>query len=126
MPGGSSWITPPYAHVDMHCRLTAGFPPIRTVGAPGVHGVGIGTQGIGVSTPSAAAVAAATVGFDSDMHITKGAMFMPVTQSAMVAAGLPPIITLADGTTLSGMGATPKLHFIMFVAVTAGAPTTGP
>jgi len=33
-------------------------------------------QGIGVSTPNAAAVAAATVGFAIDMHIPNGMMFI--------------------------------------------------
>ncbi len=47
-----------------------------TIGAPGAHGAEVaGTQGIGVSTPSAAAVAAATVGFAREEHIPKGMMF---------------------------------------------------
>jgi hypothetical protein len=44
----------------------------------------------------------------------------------MAAAGLPPIMTRAEGMTLSGAGAMPKLHIMRFVAVTAGAPTSGP
>ena len=57
-------MTPPHAHISFDDSFSAGMLPIRTVGAPGAHGAGIvGTHGIGVSTPSAAAVAAATVGF---------------------------------------------------------------
>ena len=46
-----------------------------TVGAPATHGAGItGRQGMGVSTPRAAAVAAATVGFAIELHIPNGMM----------------------------------------------------
>ncbi len=58
-------ICPPHAHINVLCDVSAGFPPIKTVG-DGFSQLpaGTGTQGIGVSTPSAAAVAAATVGFN--------------------------------------------------------------
>jgi hypothetical protein len=56
--------------------LSAGKFPRSTVGDPGVQGAGVtGTQGIGVKTPKAEAVAAATVGFASELHIPKGMMF---------------------------------------------------
>ena len=83
MPGGINWITPPYAQVALQFRLTAGLPPIRTVGEPGTHGIGTGTQGIGVSTPSAAAVAATTVGLATEVHIPNGGMLAPVSESVM-------------------------------------------
>lgn len=52
---------PPHAQLAMHELFSAGMPPIITVGEPGFHGpAGTGMQGIGVSTPRAAAVAAAT------------------------------------------------------------------
>jgi len=41
--------------------VSAGEPPIKVLTAPGFHGVVTGTHGIGVSTPSAALVAAATL-----------------------------------------------------------------
>ena len=66
------------AHVHMHVDVLfkIGCPPSRTVGEPGIHGaIVIGMQGIGVKTPSAAAVAAATIGFDGDMHIPNGMIF---------------------------------------------------
>jgi hypothetical protein len=48
----------------------------RTVGAPVTQGAGItGRQGMGVSTPRAAAVAAATAGFAIELHIANGMMF---------------------------------------------------
>jgi hypothetical protein len=57
--------------------FNAGSESINTVGDPGTHGAGMtGTQGMGVSTPSAAAVAAATMGFARELHIPNGGMFM--------------------------------------------------
>ena len=47
--------------------------PNKTVGAPGSHGEAVaGMQGIGVNTPSAAAVAAATIGLAMLMHVPNG------------------------------------------------------
>lgn len=48
-------------------------------------------QGCGVSTPSAAAVAAATVGFAKDVHIPQLPTLLMGAQSAMLATGFPPI-----------------------------------
>ena len=51
--------------------------PESTVGAPGIHGAAVaGTQGIGVKTPSAAAVAAITVGLQGLEHIPKVGIFV--------------------------------------------------
>ncbi|MNG34964.1 hypothetical protein D3C84_1215890 [compost metagenome] len=49
------------------------MPPSNKVGGPpGIHGVAVaGMHGIGVSTPSAAAVAAATVGLARLVHMPK-------------------------------------------------------
>ena len=56
--------------------------PIKVFAAPGFQGPnGTGTHGIGVSTPSAALVADATVGFDRLVHIPNGGMFMFGTMS---------------------------------------------
>jgi hypothetical protein len=47
---------------------------------PGIQGATrTGTQGIGVRTPSAAVVAAATVGFERDVHIMKPVIFLKGT-----------------------------------------------
>jgi hypothetical protein len=62
-PGGRSSITPPQLHISFDVLFSAGIFPIMTVGAPTAHGAAVfGMHGIGVSTPSAAAVAAATIG----------------------------------------------------------------
>jgi hypothetical protein len=71
---------------------------------------------MGVKTPRAAAVAAATVGFDRLVHIPNGGMLTSGTMSAIVAAGLPSISTRRIGSTLSGAGATPNEQSICAVA----------
>ena len=82
---------PPQAQLAMQELLRAGMPPIITVGEPGFHGpAGTGMQGIGVRTPSAAAVAAATCGFDNDWHMPNGGMFMFGTMSITLPAGAVP------------------------------------
>jgi len=86
------------------------MPAIKTVGEPGTHGPGIaGTQGIGVNTPNAAAVAAATVGFAGDVHMPKGKMFTSGLLSMMFASGGPVMVRFC-GRTISVLGAMPKLH----------------
>ena len=56
----------------------------------GAQGAGMtGTQGWGVSTPWAAAVAAATCGLDGLMHIPNVAMLAPGAMSVIVAMGRP-------------------------------------
>ncbi len=64
-PGEEMVMTPPQLHINWHVLVNAGIFPTKTVAEPGVHGAGVtGTQGIGVNTPLAAAVADATVGLD--------------------------------------------------------------
>jgi hypothetical protein len=80
-------------HLEVLFR--AGMLPSSIVGEPGTQGAAItGTQGMGVSTPRAAAVAAATVGFVKDWHMPNGGMFAIGLLSMIVAAGGPPVITL--------------------------------
>jgi hypothetical protein len=68
--------------------LRAGKLAMSTVGAPGIQGAAVtGTQGIGVNTPKAAAVAAATVGFDGDWHMPNGKMLTNGLLSMILAAG---------------------------------------
>jgi hypothetical protein len=60
-------ITPPQLHMALELLFSAGIFLICTLGEPGVHGaLVIGMQGIGVKTPNAAAVAAATMGLAMD------------------------------------------------------------
>ena len=74
--------------MSLQVLLRAGMPPTSTVALPGTQvPAGTGTQGIGVRTPSAAAVAAATAGFAIDEHIPNGMTLAIGLQSAMFAAG---------------------------------------
>ena len=104
-------MTPAQLHIHLQVLSRAGMLPMMTVAAPGTHGEEVaGMQGMGVSTPSAADVAAATVGFASDMHIPNVGMFTMGLWSMMLAAGGPPHIVLLVGRTTSELGAAPKLH----------------
>lgn len=81
------------------------------MGDPGAHGATVtGTQGIGVNTPSAAAVAAATVGLASDEHIAKGNILTIGLLSNMLAKGSV-VVTLLIGRERKILGAIPKLHW---------------
>ena len=72
-----------------------------TVGQPGTHATVDGTHGPGVSTPSAAAVSAAVLGFARLMQTPKGKMFMNGLASMMLAIGLfSAIVRLIGGTTM--------------------------
>ncbi len=85
--------------------------PTNTVGEPGTQGAAVtGIQGIGVSTPSAAAVAAITVGLAIEVHMPKGKIFTIGLLSMILAIGID-VITRFTGSTISALGAAPKLHF---------------
>jgi hypothetical protein len=119
------WITPPQAQLHVDPETSAGLPPIVVFAAPGFHGVVNGTHGIGVSTPSAALVAAATVGFDRLVHIPNGGTLTIGAKSVIVAAGRPSIITRGVGSGINVDGAIPKLHWSM-APMTAFSPMTCP
>lgn len=105
-------MTPPQLQISFELLLRVGLLAMSTVGHPGAQGaVVIGMQGMGVSTPSAAAVAAATVGLASDIHIPKGMIFFMGTLSMMVAAGILAVSTLFSGGTINVEGAMPKVHW---------------
>jgi hypothetical protein len=104
--------------LHMQVLFNAGMPPNITVAEPGDHGATVlGTQGMGVSTPSAAAVALATVGLASDMHMPNVGMFTMGLFSMMLAAGAP-IMVLLVGNALNTAGAAPKVHIIVNPDVT--------
>lgn len=104
-------MTPPQLHMHLHVLLRAGMPPAITVDDPGAHGAAVtGMHGMGVSTPMAADVADATVGFARLLHIPKGMMFTMGMLSMMFAAGMFEHMILLFGRTVSVLGATPKLH----------------
>lgn len=107
-------MTPPHMQFSVQLLFKAGIFPINTSGVPGVHGVTVaGTQGIGVNTPKAAAVAAATAGLAMDEHIPKGGIFTIGSLSIMVAAGISLVFTRLVGNTIREEGATPNGQVIM-------------
>jgi hypothetical protein len=114
-------MTPPQLHMHLEVLSRAGMFLINTVAAPGVQGAAMtGMHGIGVSTPSAAVVAAATVGLLGVLHIPNGGMFTIGLLSMMVAAGAP-AVTRLTGRTLSVDGANPNVHCSIAPVVTSWA-----
>lgn len=111
-------MTPPQLHMHLLELFSAGLLHISTVGDPGAQGAAhAGTHGIGVSTPIAAAVALATVGFARLLHIPNVMGGLGI--SIIVAAGMFESITVLWEVTVSGAGATPKVHWHIAV-FTAG------
>jgi len=75
-PGLTIEIMPAHVHISVDVLSRVGMLASITVGAPGVQGATVtGMQGMGVSTPNAAVVAAATAGLAGDMHIPNGMIF---------------------------------------------------
>jgi hypothetical protein len=110
-PGKPTWMTPAQAHISFESVFNAGIFPIRTVGEPVIQGpVGTGTQGMGVKTPRAAAVADATAGLARLEHTPNGGTLTMGVKSMMVAAGGPPTMERLAGKTFKALGAAPKLH----------------
>lgn len=111
-PGTLMEMTPPHMHINLELLFSAGMLPISTVGAPGTQGAMVmGIQGMGVRTPSAAAVAAATMGLAKDMHVPKGMTLAMGLLSKILAAGVP-VMTLLSGITIKEPGAAPNEHCV--------------
>lgn len=103
-------MTPPYMQFKVQELFKATLPPTKTVGEPGVQGAVVaGMQGMGVSTPKAAAVAEATVGFARELHMPKGKIFTKGALSMIEAMGMVDM-TFPVGSTVKTEGAAPKLH----------------
>lgn len=120
-PGKLILITPAHAHISIDCAVSAGILPTIAVGAPGAQGaMVVGIHGIGVSTPRAAAVAAATVGLAMLLHIPKGGIFTSGLLSIIFAIGIPFNITRLKGITINAAGAIPNEHIIIAPEQTAG------
>lgn len=69
---------------------SAGAPLSTAFGVPGTQGpAGTGTHGMGVSTPRAAAVAAATAGLASEVQAPNGQTLTIGAWSMMFPAGAP-------------------------------------
>lgn len=115
-------MAPPKEQKHFEDVVAIGEPP--TIVREGeIHGAAVtGVQGIGVSTPRAAEVAAATVGFASEVHMPKGRMLTNGLVSMMFATGNDELSTRLMGKTFSTEGATPKLHLSM-LPVTKGLAT---
>lgn len=103
-------ILPAKAHIHLLELFNAGKYAIKFVGEPGVQGVVTGVQGMGVNTPKAADVAAATAGLAKDLHIPNGRIFINGLKSIILAAGLLSAITLFIGNTIKVLGAKPIVH----------------
>jgi len=104
-------MAPPQLHMHWEVLLSAGMVATITVVDPGAQGAVVtGTQGMGVSTPSAADVAEATEGLVMDMHMPKGMMFTMGMLSMMFAAGMLEHMVLLVGMTVRVPGAAPKEH----------------
>jgi hypothetical protein len=113
-PGTLICITPAHAHISFESPFNIGMLPNMTVGAPITHvPAGTGMHGIGVGTPSAAAVAAITIGLAMLVHMPNGGTLTIGAKSMMVAAGMPPTIVRLAGSTTNELGATPKLQSII-------------
>lgn len=117
-PGSVIVIVPPQTHRQVSVWRSAGWFATVTAGDPGVHGVTVfGRHCTGVSTPLAAAVAAAVGGNDGDMHGPNGTMFVIGMWSAMLAAGWPPAVRWRVGITTSCDGFALIVH-VVFAAFT--------
>jgi len=104
-------ITPAHKQLQVQVLSSAGCPATVTAGEPGTQGDTVaGTQGCGVNTPLASAVAAMTCGLVGLLQIPNGLMLAIGAKSMMVAADtLPPCTGLA-GDAASEDGDAPKLQ----------------
>jgi OOP family OmpA-OmpF porin len=104
----------PKLQTSVQFSSSAGWLPIITFGTPGTHGAAvIGVQGIGVSTPIAAEVAAATAGLAMLWQAPNGGMLTNGLWSMMLAAGTLFVMTRLIGSTTSVLGAMPNWHCII-------------
>jgi hypothetical protein len=121
-PGWVTETTPPQLHIHLDVLFKAGVFLIRTFGDPGTQGLlVIGMQGAGVGVPSAAAVAAATAGFDWVMHMPKGMILAMGMLSFIVAAGCLEAMTIFVGKTTNELGVMPNEHCSIAPMVTSCA-----
>jgi len=109
-PGAATVMIPPQQHISVLSLVSAGNPSTNTRGAPGTQGAAVtGVQGIGVKTPPAAAVAAATAGFAGLLHSPKGGMLTNAALAIMDASGCPATVTL-PGSAVNCPALLPKPH----------------
>ncbi len=115
-------IVPAQAHWHVDPAVNTGTPAETTFVEPGCHGpVGTGMHGIGVRTPIAADVAAATAGFAGETHIPNGGMFATGSVSMIFATSCPPAVTGEPvGIAVRGAGVAPIVHDSMAELTTSG------
>jgi uncharacterized membrane protein YvlD (DUF360 family) len=107
-------INPPHIQLRLQLLFNVGIFPNITVLEPGVQGATVaGMHGIGVSTPNAAVVAAATVGLANELHMPNGRIFTMGLLSMMLAAGILLVVTRFCGNTTRELGAAPNEQLIM-------------
>src|SRR3984957_13096452 len=113
-PGMTKLMTPAHMHISVEVLSSVGMLPSSTVGAPGTQGATVaGIHGMGVRTPIAAAVAAATIGLAGDIHMPNGMMFTSGMLSMMFASGTSSVMTRLVGNTTSELGAIPMVHIMV-------------
>ena len=116
-------ICPAHMHMLRHWLVRAGMPSTILSGLPGIHGVvTTGTQGAGVNTPKAAAVAEMTAGLEGDEHMPKEPMQVMGAKSLMFSSGLFDNIVILPGLAINGQGLVPKVHWIIADEVTYFSP----
>lgn len=111
--GCATLIEPPKVQAQTPAAVASATPECLTQVDGGAHGAATaGVHGAGVWTPCAAAVAATTAGFVTLLHMPNGAMFVPMANCVIVAAGSP-FTAGAPGKALAmkGTGAVPMLHW---------------
>jgi hypothetical protein len=77
-------------------------------------------HGIGVRTPKAAAVAAATIGFAGLIHIPNGSTLTIGAIAIIFAAGMQSVIVSDVGSTIRVEGAAPNGHIVRAPIDTVG------
>lgn len=97
-------------HIHLALLISAGMFITFTCPGGAQGAVIAGTQGIGVSTPIAAAVAEATVGLLIDWHMPNGMILVIGIISVILAISIFPHFGRSGTVTISVDGAIPKVH----------------
>jgi hypothetical protein len=97
-------------HISLQVLFNAGFPPIKTVGLPGIHGATVlGTQGAGVNITGGGRFVA---GFATLLHIPNGGILAMGLLSIIVATGVPVKVVCCE-LTIKVDGVVPNEHIIL-------------
>ena len=96
-------IVPPHEHVQVDESSRAGWPSIVTSDDPGVQSLSSGWQGWGVRTLMFADVAAATCGFDSDVHIPNEGRLLAAKSATVPAAACVALTSWLEAVNVAGV-----------------------